>query len=134
MVGIAGVLLAAFNILGGHARFGQAFSVTLYSWIPLTVRTLIGCAVVAMRSDPTPLMQLASSSYSNLSPLVDIDKSRALFLFLSTLDVFTFWSLFLMAVGFSEASGLSRRKSALFVGVLWLFTVAARVVPTLITG
>src|SRR5437016_9732564 len=34
---IAGVILLAFRMMGGEGTFKQAFSVTLYSWMPLVI-------------------------------------------------------------------------------------------------
>jgi hypothetical protein len=127
----AGILQVIFSLFGGKSRFAQAFSITTYAWLPLAARGLIASAVVAMREDLTAPSALAAASYTNPAFLVDIDKSRALFMFLSALDIFGIWSLVLLIFGFSFASGLSQRTTAIIMGSLWLIIVLLRVVPAM---
>jgi hypothetical protein len=128
---LAGALQIAFSMFGGSSRFAQAFAIVTYSWIPLSAKSLIASAVVAMRDDPTTPTALAAASYTNLAFLVDLDHSRPLFMLLSAFDLFTFWCLVLLVLGFSFASGLSRRASAIIIGSLWVVTILLRVVPAL---
>src|SRR5438067_9875120 len=39
---VAGVLLLTFRLTGGEGNFSQAFSATLYAWMPQVISTIIG--------------------------------------------------------------------------------------------
>jgi hypothetical protein len=123
---IAGILLFAFRFMGGEGTFKQAFSATLYSWIPMTLFTIILTIVVLVRGtlDPTTM---ATAVKSNLAFLVDPVEQRVLFALLGSLDIFTIWTLILLTFGFSSLSKMSRATSAAIVVSLWVITVVLRV-------
>lgn len=128
----AAVFLGAFNIFGGSLSFLQSLSVVTYGWVVLTLRGLIASFVVAMRSDDTTPTGMIGASYTNPSFLVDPLTHRALAIAVSPLDVLGIFALFLMIVGFSFASGLSRKASAAIVITLWAVVFLTRLVPALL--
>lgn len=116
---VAGVFLFAFRMMGGEGTFGQAFSVTLYSWIPFVIGGLIMAVVVLARGsfDPTTAATLVKS---NPAFLTDMKEQPVLFSLFSSLDLFSFWMLVLLVFGFSAMSTLSKKTSAVIVVVVWL--------------
>lgn len=115
---VAGVLLLAFRLLGGDGRFKQAFSVTLYSFMPMAIASIVLMIVAASREsiDPTAVGTLVKS---NLAFLADATQQPVLFSLLASLDVFTIWTLALLTLGFAAVSNFSRLKSAAVVFSLW---------------
>jgi len=122
----AGVLLLAIKVFGGEGRFAQTFSVTAYSWVPQLLKSIIAAAIVFPKAR-MDVRAAATLIKSNLGFLVDPGKAPAAFTFLSGLDVFTFWTLFLIVVGLSKMSGFSRTKTAFLVVPIWLVVLLARV-------
>ena len=122
---IAGVLLMAHRLFGGEGNFKQAFSTVLYSWIPLTINGIVTGIVAVARGevDPTSMQTLVKS---NPAFLVDMKENPIVFAALSSLDLFTIWTLILLIIGFSTLSRLSRAKSAVIVISLWLVTVVVK--------
>ncbi|HEX8173459.1 MAG TPA: Yip1 family protein [Thermoanaerobaculia bacterium] len=123
---IAGVLLLAFRLLGGEGTYAQAFSVTLYSWLPLAIGGIVVAIVILARGtlvDPTTIPTLVKS---NPAFLVDNRDNPVAFAFLSSLDVFTIWSVALLSIGFAALSRFSRAKSAAIVVTLWLAVVIVK--------
>lgn len=122
---IAGVLLLAHRLFGGEGNFKQAFSTVLYSWIPLTINGIVTGIVAVARGeiDPTTMQTLVKS---NPAFLVDMKENPILFSALSSLDLFTIWTLILLIIGFATLSRLSRAKSAAIVISLWLLTVVVK--------
>jgi hypothetical protein len=118
---IAGVLLLAFRMFGGEGNFKQAFSVTLYAWYPQLIKGILMALVVLSRKD-IPADQLGSIVMSNPGFLVDPKQQAILYAVLTSLDVFTIWTLVLLIIGFSFVSGMSKTKSAAVVISLWFVT------------
>lgn len=122
---IAGVLLLAFRLFGGEGNFKQAFSATLYAWIPNTIGGIITTIIVFARGkvDPTTMATLVKSSPAFL---VDQKDNPIAFALLSSLDIFTIWTLILLILGFAALSKFSKGKAAAIVISLWLVTVVVK--------
>jgi hypothetical protein len=122
---LAGILLLAFRLLGGEGTYKQAFSTTLYAWIPLVLFGIIVSVVVMARGtfDPTTAATLVKS---NPAFLVDMKEQPILFSLLSNFDIFTIWTIFLLIVGFSTLSKTSRAKAATIVLSLWAVMIVVK--------
>jgi Yip1 domain len=123
---VAGVLLLGVRLFGGEGEYGQAFSVTLYSWIPYVILGIImTIVIIAKGSFDVALAQ--SIVPSNAAFLVNMKEQPVLYSLLSILDIFTFWTLALLIIGFSAVSKLSKGKTAAIVISLWLVLSVIRV-------
>lgn len=122
---LAGVLLLAFRLFGGEGTYKQAFSATLYAWIPLVLFGIILTIVAVARGtfDPTTAVTLVKS---NPAFLVDMKEQPILFSLLSNFDVFTIWTVFLLIVGFAALSKTSRAKAATIVLSLWAALIVVK--------
>ncbi|HEX2832175.1 MAG TPA: Yip1 family protein [Thermoanaerobaculia bacterium] len=123
---IAAILMLAFRLFGGDNNFMQSFSVTLYSWIPMALLGLVSMIVILSRESIDP-MQMATLVKSNPAFLVDMKTNPVLFSLLTSIDLFTIWTLFLLSTGFAAISRLSRVKSAVLIVGLWLAFVFVKV-------
>jgi hypothetical protein len=124
---VAGVLLLVFRLMGGEGTFKQAFSTTLYSWMPMVVGGIVGVIVLALRPgliDPTTMATLVKS---NPAFLVDPKAQTVLFSLLSSFDIFTIWMIALLSIGFSEVARVSKAKSAAIVVTLWIVLILIKV-------
>ena len=119
---IAGVLLIAFRMFGGEGDYKQAFSVVLYSWMPLVIKSILAIVVIMTKKTIT-LPDLANPLRSNLAFLADMKQQPLLFSLFGSLDIFTIWTLILMIIGFAALSRSSKAKSAAIVISLWLIVV-----------
>jgi hypothetical protein len=122
---VAGVLLLAFRLFGGEGTYKQAFSATLYAWIPLVLFGVIVTVVVLARGtfDPTTAATLVKS---NPAFLVDMKEQPILFSLLSSFDIFTIWTVFLLIVGFAALSKTSKAKAATIVLSLWAAMIVVK--------
>lgn len=122
---LAGILLLAFRLFGGEGTYKQAFSTTLYSWIPLVLFGVIVTVVVMARGtfDPTTAATLVKS---NPAFLVDMKEQPLLFSLLSNFDIFTIWTIFLLIVGFGTLAKTSRAKAATIVLSLWAAMIVVK--------
>jgi membrane protein, antimicrobial resistance system len=119
---IAGVILLAFRLFGGEGTYKQAFSVTLYAWVPLMIKSIITTFVVMSRGSVNP-EEMEVMVRSNPAFLVDLHTQRVLWSLLSSLDLFTIWTLVLLIIGFAFVSRTSKARSAAIVIGLWAFAL-----------
>ena len=123
---VAGALLLAFRLMGGQGTYKQAFSATLYAWMPLVLFSVISAVVIMARGSFDP-MTAATLVKSNPAFLVDMKEQPVLFSLLSSLDIFTIWTIFLLIVGFAALSKTSKAKAAVIVIALWLVVIVIKV-------
>jgi hypothetical protein len=125
---VAGVLLLAFRLLGGQGTFGQAFSATLYAWMPLVLNGIILTIVAVARGgliDPT---QMATLVKSNPAFLVNMKAQPVLFALLSSIDIFTIWTVVLLTIGFAALSRVSKAKAAAIVISMWVVCILIKLI------
>lgn len=123
---LALILFGAFRIMGGDLGFKQAFSATLYAWVPLTIFSIVLAVVVVLRKSVDPT-EMATIVKSNPAFLVDMKEQPVLHSLLASLDVFTIWTVVLLIFGFAAASKFSRAKSAAIVVALWVVMIVIKV-------
>ena len=118
---IAGVLLGIMNLLGGAGlKFKQAFSITVYSFLPSALASVLGLVVLFSKNpedfdlqNPLPL---------NLGAFLSGPETGAAVKALArSIDLFAIWIMLLMALGFSTAAGkrLSYGKALTLIIVPW---------------
>lgn len=122
MLVVAAIFLAAFNIVfSTKIRFSQSFSIMTYGFLPEGVKGILALVVVWAR--PPEGIDLQNLVMSNAGVFLSSSASPWLRLLASSFDVFSFWTMGLLAIGFA-AAGASQKvsaKAALFLVVaLWL--------------
>lgn len=128
---VASILLAAFNLLHGtQINFKTAFSIVSYAWVPGIISGILGVVILLLKDPAT--VDLQNIVAANASVLIPSDAARWKVMLLSSVDIFTFWEMFLMAVGFGAAAPrkLSTGKAFASIFVIWLIWVAVKVGAT----
>lgn len=123
------VLWLGVRFAGGDLTFQQGFSATLHGMIPasaLKSLVLIPVLLAAGSVDPRAL-QAGTVLQSNLGFLAPEGASKALVALLSSVDVFSLWTVVLLVLGLSLVGRVSKSTSALVVVGGWVFLVAAKV-------
>jgi hypothetical protein len=123
---VAGVLLLAFRLFGGEGTYKQAFSATLYSWVPLTLFGIVLVIIVVTRGMVDPV-EMATMVKSNPAFLVDMKTQPVLFTVLGAFDVFTIWTVVLLIFGFAELAKMSKGRAAGIVVSLWIVMIIIRI-------
>jgi Yip1 domain len=124
---IAVVLWGAFRLMGGEGDFKQAFSTTLWAHFPrMVLGAIIGTVIVMLRGSVDP-MQIATVIKTSPAFIADFKEQPVLYALLASFDIFALWTLFLLGVGFSKVSRLSKGKSFAIVISLWLVIVLFKV-------
>ena len=121
---VALVLWGAFRAFGWDATYPQALGATTHAYVPSILGSLLLIPLVARQDtmDPSALGDLLRSS---LGFLVERDQ-KVLHSLLSSIDIFSFWTLALLVVGFSAASKVSKKSAAAVILSLWGVFVLAR--------
>ena len=130
---VAAVFLIAFKLFAGEGTFPQYQAVVLYGWIPMHLQGLISTAIVSTRG-LIGQEEMMSIVRSNPGFLVDAHSAAIPFALLSSIDVFTIWTLVLLTIGCAFVARISRGKSATIVGVLWVVVVVFKVTMAAIRG
>ncbi|HVG24202.1 MAG TPA: Yip1 family protein [Thermoanaerobaculia bacterium] len=120
------LLWGGVRMMGGDGTFPQAFSTTLYAWLPMVIFSIILAVIVVARGsvDPTEMATVVKSSPAFL---VDIKEHPVLASFLSSFDVFTIWTIVLLIIGFTALSRLSKGKVAGIVIAMWALSIFIKI-------
>jgi Yip1-like protein len=122
---VALVYWAAFKAFGWDMKFAQAFGVTTHAFVPSILGSILILPVLARRESVDP-QTMGDLLRSNLGFLVDQESSKMLHSLLQSLDLFSFWCLALLAIGFAAAAKVSRASAAGIVLTLWLLYVLGK--------
>ncbi|MBV8519687.1 MAG: YIP1 family protein [Acidobacteria bacterium] len=123
---VSGVLLLAFRLFGGEGTYKQAFSATLYSWVPLTIFGILLAVIAVSRGTVDPI-EMATLVKSNPAFLVDLKTQPILFTLLGAFDVFTIWTVVLLIFGFAELAKTPKSRAAGIVISLWIVMIVIRI-------
>jgi hypothetical protein len=121
---VAAVLLGTFNFgLGTELTFNQCIAVTMYTALPSVIKGMLTIMVILMGA--TGNFTFQNPIASNLSGLVD-PSSHFLYSLLTSIDIFTIWTLLLAGIAFSCLTKVARGTCMAVVFGWWLvFTLAA---------
>jgi Yip1 domain len=121
---IAAVLLGVFNGLAGTSlRFKTSLAITAYASSPGILRGLLGILVVLFKDPST--VDLQNLVASNAAIFLSHDSPQWLGVLLRSIDVFTFWPLVLMAIGYHAAAPKKLSTGAAFAWLFILYLVIA---------
>lgn len=122
---VALVFWGAFKAFGWDATFRQSFGATTHSFVPGVLASLLLLPIL-IRKEMVDPQNLGDMLRSNLGFLVERDSSKVLHSALQSIDLFSFWSLALLVLGFSAAAKVSRKSAAGVILTIWLLFVAIK--------
>lgn len=116
----AGIFLVLFRLLGSDLTYRQSLATTVHGLLPLGVAALIGIVVVLGREQVTlDELQGGGLVASNLGFLAGDEAGKVTRALLSSLDLFSAWSAWLLAVGYRQVARVSAGAAGTVVGTLW---------------
>jgi hypothetical protein len=125
---IAGALLFVFRFFyAGEVRFKQALAIVCWSFFAFAlVTTPLTLGVMAMQDDWNINPQHALQA--NPSLLLDKgETAKPLWAFVTSLDLFSFWLMFLLASGFGVACRKATGSAFWGVAIPWALIIAIKV-------
>lgn len=122
------VLWGAFRAAGGEIGFKTSFSVTLHGMMPWAIAALLTVPVV-LAQDAIDVRALQGQTLlaSSAAAFLPADASPVLVALVGSIDVFSFWTIALLTVGFAIAARVSRSKAATTVVLVWLAWIVVKV-------
>jgi hypothetical protein len=118
---IAGILMVTGNfIFGGTATYKQIFSVVSHAQLTGIITGILAVVILYLK-DPTDV-DLQNLVASNLGPLVPAE-SKFLHRAAISMDLFSFWQIYLMGTGLAICARLSKGKGIMAVAIPWLLFV-----------
>jgi hypothetical protein len=126
---IAAVGLGIVNLIfGAKTRFSTAFSVTCYANMVGVLGTILGI-VMMLFGDPEHFNANAPVPTSLGFFLDQAHTSKALFALATSLDLFTFWFMAILGIGFAATTNGKVKSSSVFFTFLavWALYVLAKV-------
>ncbi len=107
-------------ILGAETTFGQAYAITMYSWLPGVIGGILGTISLFAGSNPEGF-DINNPVGTNLGYYLDPETTgkfvRAM---ASSLDVFTIWTIVLVGIGYSCTSKVKASTAIIVVAVWYL--------------
>jgi hypothetical protein len=99
----AAIFMAAFSIVGGaKIPFKTSLAIYAYAWVPGLIAGLLAILVLYIKSDPSTI-DVKNIVASNPGALLPDDSPQWLVSLLSSLDLFSFWEIILLAIGYRAA-------------------------------
>lgn len=125
---IALVFMVALRLFGSNIDFQGSYSVVLHGLMPMVVSSLLSLPVI-LSKEVIGFKDIQNGSYlmSNLGFLASEETSAPLRAALSSLDVFTIWSLILWAIGLRWVGRVSQTMATVTVVSVWLVYVLCKI-------
>jgi len=119
-------MLALSTVFGGKVSFKTAFSISSYAYLVVIPETII-LSLMVLFGDPQHII----SNPQNPAPVTvgffldPATTSKPLMSLASSVDIFTFWLMAVLAIGFAAASARRAKASSMFFVYFGLWVVWA---------
>ncbi len=126
---VAAAFLLVFVIMGGALNFKKSLAMTVWGMGPPGIVAVLLSVLFMYVKDPDTLeINAPDNVVSNLGLLVSQQEHPAIASLLSSIDIFSFWTIFLLGLGFAAASEgrLTAKKATTGVVVLWAIYVLGK--------
>jgi hypothetical protein len=125
---IAGILTGIFNgLLGTELKFMQMFAISAYAFLVRGLYTVL--LILLLYLKPPEDFNIQVSPFSPAAYMNRTENPKWLMSLAGSLDLFTLWTIVLLAIGFSAAAKkLSFSKALTGIAIPWLIWVIALMV------
>jgi|SRR5579862_3010746 len=128
---LAVIFMGVLNGLGGtRLNFKTSLGIVSYSWMPNVISGLLGIVVLLVKDPAT--IDLQNLVASNAGAFLGDNSPKWMAAMLTPVDIFSFWVMILLAIGYSAAAPkkLSFAKAFAWIFSLWVVYVLVRVGAT----
>jgi hypothetical protein len=125
---VALVMWGGYNLLGGaNTNFGTAFGITAHAFLTSLVSSPLFILILYLK--PAGTVDLDNPIATNVGALLPEDSARWLVTLGKSIDLFTFWTLVLLAIGFAATNPRKLKGSKTFAIAfgIWAAFVVVRV-------
>jgi hypothetical protein len=121
------VFWVTFKLLGSELGYMASLSTSLHALVPQGILAAIALPIMLGQSEvDMQALQSGTLVASNAAAFAPEEAGKALIALLSSLDVFSFWTVALLAIGYSIVAKVSRTTAAVTVVVFWVLYVAGK--------
>jgi hypothetical protein len=132
---LALVFMVLFRVLGGELGFVKSLAVIVHGMMPRLVLGLLSIPVILGRAEFTAEeLQSGGVMGSNVGYFLGEDTGPGLLALMSSLDVFSIWTVVLLIIGFAAAARISKGTAAGGVAGLWVLYVLGKVGISMLRG
>lgn len=126
LLALAGIYLATFRFtMKSDIDYLTCLDVVICAWVPAMIKSLVAIGMLLF-THPV-IFGTDRIVPSNLATLLHPNPSSAMSPILSSIDLFSLWTLCLIVIGFSVViPGTTRLRVAIRVALLWILLVLAR--------
>ncbi|MBI1746777.1 MAG: YIP1 family protein [Acidobacteria bacterium] len=127
---LAGIFLLLFVISGGIITFKQSLAATVWGMGPPGIIYTLLAGIISVMKDSSDLdLDYRNNLITSLNIVINQKDHPLLHSLLGSMDVFSFWTIFLLAMAFSHmmSSKISTGKAAVGITLLWAIYVAGKV-------
>jgi hypothetical protein len=120
---IAAVLLGMTALMSAGLGFKQVFGVVAWAGLPRVISLILTIVVIFLKNPDE--FNIRNPTAFNVGAFLDPSGSKFLYTLATSLDLFTIWTIILLAKGLKAAAGKRLSFPAAFVAVAtpWMFTV-----------
>jgi len=124
---MAGVFLVLLRLAGSEIDFRRSLAVSVHGLLPQALATVLAIPVVLSRSELS-MQDLRSATFlrSNLAAFAPESTGKAMLSLLSSVDLFSLWTIALLAIGFRVVGRVSKAAAWGVVLTLWVLMVGGK--------
>jgi hypothetical protein len=125
---VALAMWGAYNLIGGaNTNFPTAFAITSHGALTGVVSSILFLMILYLK--PPGTVDLENPVATNIAAFLPEDSAKWLVALLKSIDIFTFWTLILLAIGFAATNPKKLRGSKAFTIAfsVWAVYVVCRV-------
>ncbi len=124
----AAIFLVVFRLVGSEIDFRRSLAVCVHGMMPFALAALLTIPVVLSRAEIS-MQEVRSSSFlrSNLAAFAPESTGKAMLSLLSSVDLFSIWTIVLLAIGYRVVGRVSKAAALGVVLTLWAVAVACKV-------
>jgi Yip1 domain len=125
---VGAVLMVALNLTSGSKiPFKTSLGIVSYSWVPAIIGGLLGILIMFIKDPST--VDIEHLVASNAGAFLSDDSPKWLLTLLTSFDIFVFWTMILMALGYSatDPKKLSFGKALTTIFIVWILYIAVKV-------
>jgi len=125
---IALVMMGAYNLLAGAGvSYGTSLGIVAHAFVPTILSSLLFILILFLK--PPGTMDLDNPVATNIGAFLPEDSAKWLVKLCTSIDLFSFWMLILIAIGFAAANPkkLKGGKAYTIAFSVWAVFVALRV-------
>jgi hypothetical protein len=120
---VAGLLLLMANfVFGGSATYKQLMAATCFAWVPPVLVSSVLTVVIVMLKDPADI-DIENLLVTNLGVIVSAETSKFLHRLAVSLDLVSFWQIWLLGSGIAASAKLKTGKAMTAVIIPWVVYV-----------